>query len=64
MKACCAFSLEYHSQLEKENHTKLSPICMYEIFYKGPKKEFETAEANESSVFEPLKFYCTVKSRY
>ena len=25
----------------------------------GLKKEFETALVNESSVFEPLKFYCT-----
>ena len=26
---------------------------------KGLKNEFETAVVNESSVFEPLKFYCT-----
>ena len=29
-------------------------------FSKGLKYEFETAVVNESSVFEPLKFYCTV----
>ena len=27
------------------------------------KDEFETAVVNEPSVFEPLKFYCTVKRR-
>ena len=29
------------------------------FFSKGLKNEFETAVVNESSVFEPLKFYCT-----
>ena len=28
------------------------------FFSKGLKNEFETAMVNESSVFEPLKFYC------
>ena len=28
------------------------------FFSKGLKNEFETAEVNEPSVFEPLKFYC------
>ena len=28
-------------------------------FSKGLKNEFETAVVNESSVFEPLKFYCS-----
>ena len=28
------------------------------LFSKGLKNEFETAEVNEPSVFEPLKFYC------
>ena len=27
-------------------------------FSQGIKSEFETAVANETSVFEPLKFYC------
>ena len=44
--------------MKKENHTKLSQICSYRIFSKGLKNEFETAVVNESSVFEPLKFYC------
>ena len=41
-----------------KKHPKLSQICSYEIFSKGLKNEFETAVVNESSVFEPLKFYC------
>ena len=28
-------------------------------FFNGLKNEFERAVVNESSVFEPLKFYCT-----
>ena len=41
-----------------KNHPKLSQVCSYEIFSKGLKNEFETAMVNESSVFQPLKFYC------
>ena len=44
--------------IKKENHPKLSQICNYRIYFKGPKNEFETALVNEPSVFEPLKFYC------
>ena len=44
--------------IKKENHPKLSKICSYGIFSKGLKNEFETAMVNESSVFEPPKFYC------
>ena len=44
--------------IQKENHPKLSQICIYGIFSKGLKNEFETAVVNEPSVFEPLKFYC------
>ena len=71
MKVCCAFSLESPhqgdsnqytqytiSQYEKENEPKLSQICNYGIFSKGPKNEFETALVNEPSVFKPLKVYC------
>ena len=47
------------SQYEKENNPKLSQICNYGICSKGLKNEFEPAVVNESSVFEPLKFYCT-----
>ena len=45
--------------IKKENHPKLSQICNYRIYSKGPKNEFETALVNEPSVFEPLQFYCT-----
>ena len=47
------------SQYEKENHPTLFQNCSYGILSKGLKDEFETAVANEPSVFEPLKFYCT-----
>ena len=50
-----------NSQYEKEIHLELSQICNYRICSKGPKKEFEPAAVNEPSVFEPLKFYCTLK---
>ena len=46
------------SQYKNENHPKLCQICNHGICSKGPKNEFETAVVNESSVFEPLKFYC------
>ena len=31
------------------------------FFPRNSKNEFKTAEVNEPSVFEPLKFYCTLK---
>ena len=46
------------SQYKEENHPKLSQICNYRNYSKGPKNECETAVVNEQSVFEPLKFYC------
>ena len=71
MKVCCVFSLESPhwgdsneytqytiSQYKKENYPKLSQICNYGVWSKGPKNELETAVVNEPSVFEPLKFYC------
>ena len=46
---------------KKENLPKLFQICSYGIFSKGLKKfEFETAMVNEPSVFEPLKFHCSL----
>ena len=47
-------------QYNKENHPKLSQSCSYGIFPQGLKNEFETAVVNGPSVFEPLKFYCTL----
>ena len=72
MKVCCVFSLESpHSGDSNEN----TPYTIFSIkkkitlnylksaamglFSKGLKNEFKTAVVNETSVFEPLKFYCT-----
>ena len=49
-------------QYEKEKHPKLSEICSYGNFSKGLKNEFERAVINEPSVFEPLKFYCSLNT--
>ena len=54
----CVYTQYTIFQYKKENLPKLSQICNYGICCKGPKNEFETAVVNESSVFEPLKFYC------
>ena len=48
------------SQYQKESHPKLTQIDNSGICSKGLKKEFETAVVNELSVFEPLKFYCSL----
>ena len=47
---------------KKNNTLKLSQFCSYGFFSKGLRSEFETAVVNEPSVFEPLKFYCILKS--
>ena len=52
------------SQYKKASNPELSQICNYGICSKGPKNEFEPAVVNEPSVFEPLKFYCTVIPRF
>ena len=49
--------------IKKKNHPKLSQICSYGIFSKGPKNKFETPMVKEPSVFEPLKFYCYLKRK-
>ena len=48
--------------VNKKKHPELAEICSYMNFRKGLKNEFETAVVNEPSVFEPLKFYCSIKS--
>ena len=71
MKVCCVFSLESPRRgdsneytqytifnINGKNHPKSSQRCSYGIFSNELKNEFETAMLNESSVFEPLKFYC------
>ena len=71
MKVCCAFSLESPHRgdsneftqytilnLNKKNTLHYPKSAAMGFFSKGLKNEFETAVINESSVFEPLKFYC------
>ena len=41
------------------NYPKSAPMG---FFSKGLKNEFETAVVNEPSVFESLKFYCTLRT--
>ena len=43
--------------IEKKNNSKSADM---EFFSKGLKNEFETAVVNEPSVFESLKFYCSL----
>ena len=54
----------YLFQYEKDNHPKLSQICSQGIFSWGLKNEFGTAVVNKPSVFEPLKFNCTMAMKY
>ena len=70
MKIYCVFSLEsphrgdsneYTQHTIVNINTKITPSYPKSAgmgFSKGLKNEFETAVGNESSVFEPLKFYC------
>ena len=48
-----------HNIINKQNH----PNLQLWDFFKGLKKEFETAVVNEPSVFKPLKFYCSCFSQ-
>ena len=50
------------SLYKNENHPKLCQICNYGICSKVLKNWFETAVVNETSVFESLKFYCSVNN--
>ena len=43
---------------KKKNILNYPKTAALRFFSKGLKNEFETAVVNESSVFEPLKFYC------
>ena len=67
------FSLESPDRSDSNEHTQYTIFNIkkkvtlnyhkngsYKIFSWGL-KEFETAEVNEPSVFEPLKFYCSLK---
>ena len=46
--------------IKKKIILKYSTSAAMGFFSKGPKIEFETAVVNEPSVFEPLKFYCSL----
>ena len=73
MKVCCVFTLESPHRGDSNEYTQYTIFSMnmkhclnypksaaMAFCSKGPKKEFETAVVNEPSVFEPLKFYCTL----
>ena len=76
MKVFCVFLLESPHRGDS-NEYKQYTISMYKIrspkitsnlqlwvfCSKGLENEFETARVNEPSVFEPLKFYCTLVER-
>ena len=47
----------YHFLYQKENQPRISQICIYGIFFKGLKNEFETTVVNELFVLGPLKVY-------
>ena len=46
--------------MKKKNSFNYPKSAAIGIFSKGLKNEFETAVVNELSVFEPLKFSCTL----
>ena len=50
--------LSIQKQKSTLNYPKYNNVCSYGIYSKELKNEFETAMANELSVFEPLKFNC------
>ena len=55
----------YHFQFkERKSAYILSQMCSQGIFSKGLKNKYETAVVNESSVFEPLKFYCSYGDKH
>ena len=72
MKVYCVFSLESPHRGDSNEYTQYTIFNIKKkvalnypksaamgFCSKGLKNEFETAMANESSVFEPLKFYCS-----
>ena len=75
MKVFCVFSLESphpgdsneYTQytifnIIRKHHPELSQTAAMYFFSWGLKFEFETAMVNETSVFEPLKFYCIMQT--
>ena len=73
MKVCCVFSLESPHWGDSNGYTQYTVFNIKKkitlnypkfaakgIFSQGLKNKFETAVVNEPSVFEPLKFYCSI----
>ena len=74
MKVCCVFSLESPHRGDSNEYTQYTIFntkkkkitlnypksAAMGFCSKGLKKEFQTAMVNEPSVFEPLKFYCSL----
>ena len=58
------FTLYSIFNMNKKNTINYPKSAATGFFSKGLKNEFETAVVNEPSVFEPLKFYCTLFWRY
>ena len=46
--------------MNKKNTLNCPKSAAMGFFSKGLKNEFETAVVNKPSVYEPLKFYCTI----
>ena len=76
MKVYCEVSLESPHRGDSNEYTQYTinnnnkkntlnyPKSAAMIFFvKGLKNEFETAVVDEPSVFEPLKFYCILKTK-
>ena len=72
LNVCCMFSLESPQRGDANENTQYTifnintkitlnypEFAAIGFLSKELKNEFETAVVNESSVFEPLKFYCT-----
>ena len=60
MKVCCVYTQHTIVNLKNItlNYPKYNNACSYhDIFFYN---EFEMAVVNEPSMFEPLKFYCTL----
>ena len=73
MKLCCVFSLESPHRGDSNEYTQHTifnikkekiPLIILGLplwdFFKGLKNEFETSLVDEPSVFEPLKFFCSI----
>ena len=76
MKVCCVFTLESPHRGDSNEYTQYTIFNMNKkntlnypksaamgFFPEGLKNQFETAVVNEPSVFEPLKFFCTMRSK-